>query len=95
MNEKKQDLINKTRKRLLMRSGWKCEICGKYINDHNSQIAHKLSKSKMNIKKYGLTFIHGDHNLNIVCGLECNQKASVGITKEYDFIREMKERGIL
>ncbi len=47
-----------------------CEVCNKNISFSEAQLAHRISKSKPNIKKYGKKVIH--HNLNLA--LTCSDK---------------------
>ena len=49
-----------------------CEVCGEPLRRHTCQLAHRVAKSKMNVKKYGKEFIHSDTNTALVCGLRCN-----------------------
>ena len=44
----------------------------------NSQLAHRIKKSKANIKKYGKEIIHHPLNMKAVCGLECNAVFDLG-----------------
>ena len=55
-----------------------CEVCGKIIPFSDSQLAHRIPKTKMYLKKYGKKIIHHRMNLALVCGLECNSKVNVG-----------------
>jgi DNA-directed RNA polymerase subunit RPC12/RpoP len=51
--------------------GYICQKCGKQLNMLGSGLAHRISKSKANIKKYGEKIIN--HNFNLVPScLECN-----------------------
>ena len=53
-------------------AGNRCEHCGELMFYEQSQYAHRISKSKANLKKYGPEIIHHDLNLKLVCSLKCN-----------------------
>ena len=61
-NEKKIQIYN-------ARNGT-CEVCSKIISQSEAQLAHRICKSKPNLKKYGADIIH--HRLNLV--LTCSDK---------------------
>ena len=69
-NEKKIQIYN-------ARNGT-CEVCGKIIPQSEAQLAHRIPKTKMYLKKYGKEIIHHRLNLALVCGLECNSKVNIG-----------------
>ena len=50
-----------------------CVVCGA----PGIQIAHRISRTKINLKKYGEQIINHHLNMAVVCGLECNQKISI------------------
>lgn len=54
-----------------------CETCGKRLLYTESQLAHRIPKSKMYLKKYGKEIIHHTKNLALVCGLECNSAVNI------------------
>ena len=57
--------------------GYKCKVCGEYINAYTCQLAHIVGQTKANIKKYGKKFIHVEENMQVVCNLDCNKKVSI------------------
>jgi len=44
-----------------------CQICGEYLNKLGSGLAHCISKSKINLKKYGEKIVNHRHNLIPAC----------------------------
>ena len=54
-----------------------CEVCSEPLRAYTCQLAHRVAKSKMNLKKYGKEFIHSDTNTALVCGLKCNSSVLV------------------
>ena len=54
-----------------------CEVCGKVITQSEAQLAHRIPKSKMYLKRYGKEIIHHSKNLALVCGLECNSRVNI------------------
>jgi hypothetical protein len=73
MTERQSFEIEQTKDRIFNRDRWQCVICGK----KPTQLAHGISNSKMNIKKYGKEIVHHDYNLFSVCGLACNSKCNI------------------
>jgi hypothetical protein len=72
MTKREELAIYETRVRLLNRSGCRCEVCGKPVFLETSQIAHRIPKTKRNLKIYGKGVIHHEINLAVVCSLRCN-----------------------
>lgn len=68
-----------------------CQRCGR----PSTQIAHRLSKSKVNYKKYGHEIIDHDINLVSVCGLKCNSSFNIGCStmKEIRLVALIRQRG--
>lgn len=62
-------------------SGGCCQVCGARLSCPG-QLAHRIAKSKMNIKKYGLDIIDSSANLVLVCGLRCNSAVLVATPRE-------------
>ena len=55
----------------------RCEVCNKQIPFNQAQLAHRICKSKANIKKYGADVIHHPLNMALVCSLKCNSKVNI------------------
>ena len=58
-----------------------CEICGKNISYNEAQLAHRISKGKVNLKKYGPEVIHHRKNLVLTCSDKmgrCNDSVNIG-----------------
>ncbi len=70
--------LSEIRPRILARANNKCEVCGNVMFFQDSQLAHRICKSKMHLKKYGKEIIHHSLNLALVCGLECNSAVNIG-----------------
>lgn len=54
-----------------------CEVCGNVMAQSEAQLAHRIPKSKMYLKRYGKEIIHHTKNLALVCGLECNSRVNI------------------
>lgn len=54
------------------RDGWKCSVCGKQVNFATGQLAHRMARTKANVKQYGLDIIDHEMNLRLTCAA-CNQ----------------------
>jgi tRNA/tmRNA/rRNA uracil-C5-methylase (TrmA/RlmC/RlmD family) len=72
MTERERIEVAETKIRKCQEQGNKCGVCGKPITPYNLQLAHKVEKSKANLKKYGKQIIHHPMNLVAVCSLKCN-----------------------
>ena len=64
--------IKETRLYVFNRDNWHCVVCGKKIDWSTGQMAHRIPKTKQNIKTYGLKIIDHPFNLRITCCLRCN-----------------------
>lgn len=58
--------------RMLTKNGHKCEVCNRPISLDMAQLAHRIPKTKHNLRTYGKEVIHHEKNLAIVCSLQCN-----------------------
>ena len=54
------------------RAGWICAVCGSKIDWSTGQLAHRIPKTKRNIKQYGLLVIDHPFNVRAICSLRCN-----------------------
>ncbi len=71
------------------RDEWTC-VCGNSVHIYGTpQIAHRLSQSKVNLKKWGAEVIHHPVNLRAVCSLKCN--ASVATHDWRQVLKEIEE----
>ena len=64
--------IKETRLYVFNRAGWRCAVCGKKIDWNTGQLAHRIPKTKHNIKQYGLSVIDHPFNVWTTCSLRCN-----------------------
>jgi 5-methylcytosine-specific restriction endonuclease McrA len=71
--ERKHFEIEQKRQRIFQRDNYICLVCGEPAR----QIAHGISNSKMNLKKYGDEIVNHDFNLFSVCSLACNSKMNI------------------
>lgn len=61
------------------RALWRCEVCGKSVRHYGTpQLAHRIARTKANIKRYGREVICHPSNLAPVCSLRCNDACNVG-----------------
>lgn len=67
-----RERVRETKLRLLNQRGSRCEVCGKLVTLESCQLAHRIPKTKHNLKTYGAKVIHHDLNLAVVCSLRCN-----------------------
>lgn len=75
--------IDDTRLYCFKRDAWRCVHCGKYLyTAPQRQLAHKIKKSKYNLKKYGAEIIHHPMNMDSTCSLSCNAKSDLGVKDE-------------
>lgn len=82
MTEREQEKLSVTRKEVLRRSGFSCEVCGRPVSEADVQLAHRIPQRKHLIKKYGKGVIHHPCNLVATCCEECNSEASLGQNQE-------------
>lgn len=83
MTEREKFDIAETKLEVFSRDIWTCRYCGHSIYKHGSpQMAHGISKSKANLKKYGPEIVHSIHNLYSACSLSCNAALAVGKSRE-------------
>ena len=83
MTEREKFDIAETKERIFARDNYTCRACLGSIFRHGSpQLAHGISKTKANIKKWGAEVIHSDYNLYSACVLGCNAMLSVGKSNE-------------
>lgn len=63
----------------IIEMNYRCEHChGDVLRFGTPQMAHKVAKSKMNIKKYGTRAINNKKNLVLVCCGSCNDAQNIG-----------------
>ena len=74
---------------ILERDNFTCLVCGKTAQ----HIAHGLSRSKLNLKKYGDDIVNHSYNLHSVCSLNCNSKCNIDNNPEKikEIIEKIKE----
>jgi hypothetical protein len=73
------------KKRIYQERGYSCEVCDKLISLAESQLAHRIAKSKPNLKKYGPEIIHHPKNLVLTCSDNfgrCNDSVNIGQNPE-------------
>ena len=58
-----------------------CEVCKKVIPYNQAQLAHRIAKSKPNLKKYGEDVLSHPKNLALTCSDKfgrCNDSCNIG-----------------
>lgn len=81
MTEREALDFSELKMELIREYDYKCANpeCQCSIYKHGTpQIAHRISQSEMNIKKYGKDVIHHRKNLVPVCSLKCNDYFNIG-----------------
>lgn len=77
MKECKSFEISETKRRIFDHYGWNCQY--PECISPSIHLAHKIAKTKKNIKKYGKGIIYHDFNLIPVCGIsEHNDHFNIG-----------------
>jgi hypothetical protein len=91
MTERQSFEINELKIKIMKSSEYTCQVCGKITS--RGQLAHRIKKSKYNLKKYGKEIIHHYLNLVYVCDLYCNSKVDIGCNEELEkkIVNEIKE----
>lgn len=64
--------ITYTKIKKLNENDSRCEVCGKLMSLADCQLAHRIPKTKYNLRTYGPEVIHHELNLACVCSLRCN-----------------------
>ncbi len=72
MSNKNGNITQALRLYVFNKAGNKCEVCGKRLTPQTGQVAHRMAKSKVNLKKYGKAIINHPFNLRATCSLRCN-----------------------
>ena len=70
--------IKELRLYVFNRAGWRCAVCGKKIDWNTGQLAHRIPKTKCNIKQYGVSVIDHPFNVRATCSLRCNAAVLIG-----------------
>ena len=76
--------------RLHAERGGYCQTCMKPVSVEQTQLAHRVPKTKGNLKKYGKQIIHHELNLAITCSLECNAAVLIHGLPEDDLIARIR-----
>lgn len=70
--------IKETRLYVFNRDNWHCVVCGKKTDWSTGQLAHRIPKTKYNLKTYGDRIINHPMNLRLTCSLKCNDAVLIG-----------------
>jgi len=93
MTVRKKLEANELRETIFARDNWTCQACGGLARVHGTpQLAHRISKSKMNLRKYGEAIINHPLNLVTVCSSRCNDAVNIGFNPEKvkDLLRQIE-----
>jgi len=75
MTNKEKFYANERREKIFAEAGYECVRCGEPV----AQLAHRIAKTKTNIKKYGELVINHNFNLVPVCNNPaCNDSFNIG-----------------
>ena len=72
MTEREKIEVAETKIRICQKQYFKCGVCGELITPYTLQLAHRIPKTKYNLKTYGKEIIHNDLNMVACCSLKCN-----------------------
>ena len=94
MTERQSFDMQEQRQEIFKRDGYTCQACGESIYRFGTmQLAHRISQSVMNVKRYGKEVIHHPLNMASVCSLRCNDAMNIGFsTKQADELAEKIKR---
>ncbi len=72
----------------------KCFVCHKPMELMQTQLAHRVPQSKINLDKYSKPVIHHEDNLRLVCSLKCNAAVLVrpGSIGETDLMLSIEKK---
>jgi hypothetical protein len=71
-------IISEKKKMIFAKNNYTCQKCGQPA----IFLAHRISKSRMNIEKYGKEIIHAENNLVPVCEKQkCNDSFNIGFNQ--------------
>lgn len=90
MTERQRFDMQEQRQEIFRRDEYTCQYCGESIYRFgNPQLAHRISQSVMNVKRYGREVINHPLNMASVCSLRCNDAQNIGFsTKQADELAE-------
>lgn len=93
----KDDTIRQTKIKKFIEQRAECFMCYKTITLYGSQLAHRIPKSKMNLRKYGDEMINHPDNMRLVCSLACNSAVLVrpGGIFEKDIVESIRKKLLL
>jgi len=91
MTDKEKFEATEKREAIFERDNYTCQACGVSIRLYgSSQLAHIVSKSKANLKKYGKHIIHSEYNLKSACSISCNASLACGRSHEAEHARYVR-----
>lgn len=82
--------------RIYFQAGGRCKICGNPVSMSEAQLAHKIAKSRQNIKHYGKEVIFHPKNMILTCGDKfgrCNDSVNIGFNtgKIAELLKEIED----
>ena len=92
MTDRERFQLMELREKKAKEAVYQCSVCGKPIDQFNLQLAHKIIKSKINLKKYGKELIHHEDNLEAVCSLPCNSAVIVNYNEEKELVDAIRAK---
>jgi len=79
MTGREQIRLAEIREYLYSKADYKCVACGGDLYRYgNDQLAHRIPKTKHNLKEYGKEIIHHSLNLAPTCSNRCNSAVLIG-----------------
>lgn len=86
MNERQRFEFVEKKKRIMAARGYICELCER----PGIELAHRIPKSKANLRKYGADVVNHDLNLALTCRAH-NDYVLVNGSKETKLVQRIRE----
>ena len=93
MTDREKENAREKKLKIYYERGGVCEICGKDLRVTESELAHKIPKTKRNLKVFGKEVVHHTLNLALTCPGACNDAVLVGLNSlaKWQLLSEIEE----